>query len=105
MGYFKHAIIGLALAGALAAPAFAAGEGGEGFRITEGTIVLTTPSGMVTQKKVTDAAMADTFMKEGTPLGAGVMIMMHGGKLYIMNDKKMPDGRMFSDGARMGGGG
>jgi hypothetical protein len=108
MRVFKQAVVGLAMLGALAAPAIAA-EGGEGhWQLTDGMVITTLPNGAVVQKKVTDATTAATLMKEATPLAAGVMIMMHDGKVYMITDKKMPNGKMLSEwgmGQTMGGGG
>ena len=108
MEFFRRAIMGLALAGALAAPAIAA-EGGEGsWKLTDSMVILTMPNGAVTQKKVTDASTSAMLMKEAKPLAAGVMIMMHDGRVYMITDTKMANGKMLSEqamGQTMGGGG
>ncbi len=108
MSFFRQAIVGLALMGALAAPALAA-EGGEGgWQLTNSMVIVTMPNGAVTQKKITDATKAAMLMKDARPVTAGVILMMHDGKLYMTTDTKMANGKMLSDeavGQTMGGGG
>lgn len=108
MGFVKQAIMGLALMGALATPAIAA-EGGEGsWQLSDSMVIMTKPNGTVTQKKITDAATTAMLMKDAKPLAAGVIIMMHDGKMYMTTDTMMPNGKMLSDQAMaqtMGGGG
>jgi len=95
MKYITKVIASLALLGALAGPAFAAGEGGPGI-YGENQVVVTLPSGNV-QTKTADAAMMDMMMKEAAPMASGIVMMMHGGKMYFMTDHKMPNGKMMSD--------
>ncbi len=95
MQFFKQAIASLALMGALASPAFAEGQARSA--LTENTMLMTTPSGEVVQMNITDPAMKDLMMKDAMPMTDHVMMMMHGGKMYMVHDKKMPDGKMLSD--------
>ncbi len=96
MNSFKRFIISLVLIGTVAGPAFAAGEGGAS-SLQNNTLLMTTPSGAIVQKMVMDQAMADMMVKDAMPMTAGVIHMMHGGKMYMVTDKKMPDGKMLSE--------
>ena len=94
MNCFKHLVASVALMGALAGPACAQGESAG---ITNDTATFISPSGAVFNKKITDTAMQNRMMEHAMPMTAGVMMMMHGGKMYHVPDKKMPDGKMLSD--------
>jgi len=92
---FKQAIAGLLLAGSIASPAFAQGETLDK-AYGSGVMTFTTPDGSIVRKSVPAATMKE--MTEGAmPMTAGVMMMMHDGKMYMMADKKMPNGKMMSD--------
>ena len=98
MNFLTSAIAGLAVIGALASPAFAQGEGGRALaELPDSTFVLVTPGGKMMERKITDPAMAKMMMKDATPMTAGTMMMMHGGKMYMVPDQKMSDGRMLSE--------
>lgn len=96
MKYLTHTMASLALLGALVGPAFGQGEG-RADPFSDNQIVMTTTSGGVIRTKMTDAAMIDMMVKEATPMTSGVVMMMHGGKMYTMTDHKMPNGKMMSD--------
>ena len=36
------------------------------------------------QKRVTDRAMMDTMMRGATPMRPGTMVLVHGGKMYVV---------------------
>lgn len=95
MSYFKQIIVSVAFVGALASPAFAQG-GGEGTMFMDETMLMATPNGAVVKKPM-DKAMQEMMMKEAMPMTAGVMMMMHDGKMYMVTDKKMSNGKMMSD--------
>ena len=80
-----------ALIATLASPAYAQG-GGEGANFMDDTMLMTTPSGKVIRKQVTDPKMSEMMMQGAMPMTAGTMMMMHGGKMYTVPDRKMPDG-------------
>jgi hypothetical protein len=44
-----------------------------------------------------DKAMMDMMMRGATPLRPGTTVMMHGGKMYMIPDRKMSNGRMLSE--------
>ena len=41
--------------------------------------------------------MMDMMVKEAAPMEAGTVMMMHNGKMYMMKDHKMPNGKMMSE--------
>jgi hypothetical protein len=96
MKVWTKTIASLALIGTFALPAFAQG-GAEGTMFTNDTVLMVTPSGQIMRRQMTDAAMSEMMIKEATPMTAGTMIMMHGGKMYMLPDKKMSDGKMISE--------
>ena len=96
MTYLKHAIASLVLAGCLVSPAFAQGESPDA-TYGENVVTFTTPGGTVVRKTVSATVMANIMARNPTPLAQGVMLMMHQGKMYMLNDQKMADGKMMSD--------
>ena len=38
----------------------------------------------------------DTVMREAQPLDEHSMVVMHGGKMYVVRDRRMPSGRVLS---------
>ena len=103
MKLLRTAALGLGLFGAasLAPAAFAptafAGESVEVSNLAPSTILMISPTGKVSSMKMTDKMMMDMAMKEGTPLTGNVMLLMTDGKLYLMQDKMMPNGKMLSE--------
>jgi len=91
----KFAIASLLMLGSLAAPAFAQGENPDK-PYGSGVMTFTTPSGTIERRTVPPAVMAE-MTKGAMPMTAGTMMMMHEGKMYMMADKKMPNGKMMSD--------
>jgi hypothetical protein len=63
----------------------------------ENTVLIVSPDGPVVQKRVTDRAMMDTMMRGATPMRPGTMVMVHNGKMYMIPDRKMSNGRMLSE--------
>ena len=78
-------------------PAAFAGESVEVSNLAPSTILMISPTGKVSSMKMTDKMMMDMAMKEGTPLTGSVMLLMTDGKLYLMQDKMMPNGKMLSE--------
>ena len=94
MAYMRSTILALAAACALATPALAQGEGAT---LRDGSVMVVMPNGRMMTRAVTDRAMLDAMVQKGKQLTAGQMLVMSGGKLYIVEDYKMPDGKMMSD--------
>ena len=94
MATMRSTILALAAACALASPAFAQGEGST---LRDNSVMIVMPNGHMTTRAMTDRTMLDAMVQKGKPLTAGQMLVMSGGKLYIVEDYKMPDGKMMSD--------
>lgn len=93
MNFVKSAAVGLALICVLAIPAIAQGVPAA---LEDGSVLMVSPTGTM-MKMHPSQTVSDTLAKEGTPLPAGVMIHRRGGKLYVVQDKKMPNGKMLSE--------
>ena len=91
----NHAIASLLVLGSLVSPAFAQGETPDK-PYGAGVMTFTTPTGTITRRTVPPAMMAE-MTKGVMPMTAGTMMMMHEGKMYMMPDKMMPNGKMMSD--------
>jgi hypothetical protein len=61
------------------------------------TVIMISPTGSVVQKKITGKAMMDMMMRGATAMRPGTMVMVHGGKMYMIPDRKMSNGRMLAD--------
>ena len=62
----------------------------------EDSVTMIGPNGQVMHRKITDKAMMDTVMREAQPLDEHSMVVMHGGKMYVVRDRRMPSGRFLS---------
>ena len=62
----------------------------------EDSVTMIGPNGQVMHRKITDKAMMDTVMREAQPLDEHSMVVMHGGKMYVVRDRRMPSGRSLS---------
>ncbi len=90
----RKLMIGLALTALAAAPAFAdevMKDGTMMMMTQDGHMVTKTPSG--SELKMMQGAM----MKNGAAMKAPVILMMHDGKVMMVNDMKLNDGKMLSD--------
>src|ERR1700761_2037390 len=58
-------------------------------------VMMVTSSGMMTERQV-NAATATELMKHATPLN-GMMVLMHDGKAYLVENMKMSNGKMPYD--------
>lgn len=92
---FTFAIACLLILGSLAPPAFAQGETPDR-PYGSGTWTFTTPTGTVTRMTLPPAMLAE-LTKGATPMTVGTMTMMHEGKMYVVPDQKMANGKMMSD--------
>ena len=77
---------------AFAAPAFAQG-GGE---IRPGTSMAVDQNGKMFNHTMPDN-LRESAIKNGKLVTGMQMFMNQGGKMYMIEDHKMPDGRMMSD--------
>ena len=58
-------------------------------------VMMVTSNGMMTERQV-DSAMATELMKHAKPL-TGMMVLMHDGKAYVVDNMKMSNGKMPYD--------
>jgi len=63
----------------------------------EGSMTYTTSDGVMVTKTLAQDTIAEIMKNGAMPMTAGVLIMMHGGKMYMAADHKMPNGSMMSD--------
>ena len=94
MTYVKSMLLALAATGALAGSALAQGDGG---MMQNGSVMMFMPDGRMVSRKMTDQAMIASMVQKGKPLAAGQILVMSGGKVYILDDSKMANGKMFSE--------
>lgn len=82
----------MALLCAFVAPAFAGAE-----RMQEGEVTAFMKSGTVTQMHVADKAMLDEITHGAIQLDDHAMVVMHDGKLFLVTDHMMSNGKMITD--------
>lgn len=58
-------------------------------------VMMVTSTGMTTERQVTAQAAAE-MMKHAKPL-AGMVVLMHDGKAYVVDNMTMPNGKMLYD--------
>jgi hypothetical protein len=63
----------------------------------DGTMMMMAPDGRMSRTAVPDKMLSDTILKEGKVVTASQLVMMHGGKVYMIEDQKMSDGKMMSE--------
>jgi hypothetical protein len=91
----------LGAAGIMAATAFGA-VAMDTMAMEKGTTVLVMPDGKWMQVKTMDDKMMSMMKDKAKPMDKAVMMMMGtDGKMYMMEDSAMPDGKMMSDNMMM----
>lgn len=93
MKYAKPALFALLAAVAFTAPAFAQMEG---VAMRDSSMMMVGKDGRMTTIEMKDKAMMEMVMKEGKVVSGSQIFVMSGGKMYMLEDHKMPDGRMLS---------
>ena len=93
----RRIVVAAAFLAAIGSGAAWAQGGPPGSPSWEDTVIMASPSGSVTQRKITDKAMMDMVMRGATPLRPGTMVMVHGGKMYTIPDRRMSNGRMLAE--------
>lgn len=94
MSLLKSTLLALATACALTGPALAQGEG-SALRDTQVLVVMT--DGRMMTRTMADKPTLDALVQKGRQVGAGQLLVMSGGKLYLVEDYRMPNGTMASD--------
>ena len=91
---------------ALSSPAFAqTGPSANSFEMMrdgktvmrDGQMLMMMPNTGHFHTMQSDAAMNDMMAKNGKAMPANMIMMMHNGKMMMMEDMKMPDGKMMSE--------
>jgi len=93
MSAFRNALLGLTALGAMAVPAFAQAP-----TSYDGVMLYYPETGRMVMGHVDKQSM-EMAMKHAKPLNGPVMIVMSGGKAYIVENmmEKMPDGSRMID--------
>ncbi len=89
----ERLLASLAVLAALSAPVYA----GESNGFTEGAVTIYTRSGNVIHKMVTDMKMLDDLTRDAMVISDPPIIIEHNGKMYMVKDKKMANGKMMSE--------
>lgn len=102
MSNLKNLVAGVLLLGTLAAPAFAATDRVDPM---EGVVIMMSKGG-ITQTMVSDSKTLDQIVQGAKEIDANSIVVSHNGKMFLVTDHKMPDGRMISTliGERVKGG-
>ncbi len=66
-------------------------------KMIEGTVTYYTATGGIVVKTIPDKTYLASIAKEFRAFPSGTLVMMHDGKLYVSEDKKMADGHMLSE--------
>jgi hypothetical protein len=93
MRTYRRLALGMALAAAMPALALAQGGPGPGQSYVE----LIYPNGKIMMVPIFGKKDLDMMMEHAKPMGGPVMIMMSGGKAYMLEDMKMSTGRSLSE--------
>jgi hypothetical protein len=95
MRALRQMLVAAIAIGALSAPALA-----DEMMMKNGEVVMMGPNGKTTTMQMTDpnmSMMGKMMMKHGHAVPPNTMIMMYDGKMYMMQDMKMTNGKMASD--------
>ena len=93
MNSLKPVMFAALAAIAFAAPALAQGEG----RMAPQTGMIVDPGGRMTNHTVTDKMIMDEVIKNGKVISGAHIYVNHEGKMYMVDDHKMADGKMMSE--------
>ena len=94
MSFIKSTMLALAAVTALAGPALAQGEG---MNLRDTQVMVVMADGRMMTKSVADRAALDAMVQKGKQVTAGQILVMSSGKLYLVEDYRMPNGKMASD--------
>ena len=89
MATMKNTLAAIMLLATAASPAFANDR--------EGDLAVYARTGGVQLMRITDKAMLDEITRGAVPLDDHAMVVMNGGKFYLVNDHKMASGKMISE--------
>jgi hypothetical protein len=94
MSFIKSTMLALATVTALAGPALAQGEG---MNLRDTQVMVVMADGRMMTRAVTDRATLEAMVQKGKQVTAGQLLVMSGGRLYLIEDYRMPNGKMASD--------
>ncbi|MEO6923685.1 MAG: hypothetical protein ABI142_07660 [Bryocella sp.] len=84
------ALVGLGFSGT----AMAASEGA---MAKPNTMMMTGPDGRMMSVEMNQQMMDNAAIKAAKPMPGTQMMFMKNGKMYVIKDSKMPDGKMWSE--------
>ncbi len=93
MTTMRHWLAAFALVALLSAPAFAAESNG----FQDGDVTIYTRSGGIIHMMITDKKVLEEITRDAMVLPDSPMIVMYGGKTYMVKDRMMPSGHMLSE--------
>jgi hypothetical protein len=96
MSRYLSVFVGFCSVFALHGAAFAQGEGNFP-PFPENGVVFITQNGTYTRKTLSNAEVDALMKQSATPVPTGVLLLRHDGKLYMVPDHRMSDGRMVSE--------
>ena len=97
MSALTRILSGLALAGALAVPTFAATSPQPGDSLPNGSMLIIWPDGTMARVHIIDSSTADSAMQQATQTTHPTMVIVENGHAYLVPDRQMADGKMMSD--------
>ena len=97
MNALMRIVSGLALAGALSVPTFAATGLQQGDSLPNGSMLIIWPDGTLARVHIIDSSAADSAMQQATQATQPTMVIVENGHAYLVPDRQMANGKMMSD--------
>lgn len=97
MSVLTRILSGLALAGVLSVPTFAATSPQQGDSLPNGSMLIIWPDGTIARVHIIDSSTADSAMQQATQAAHPTMVIVENGHAYLVPDRQMADGKMMSD--------
>lgn len=92
----------LGAAGIMAAMTLPASAMQDTMMVEKGMTMMVMPDGKMAQIKTMDEKTTAMMMEKAKPMDKAMMVMMGAdGKMYVVEDTAMPDGKMLSDSMMM----
>jgi alcohol dehydrogenase YqhD (iron-dependent ADH family) len=97
MSALTRILSGLALAGALSVPTFAATGPQQGDSLPNGSMLIIWPDGTMARVHIIDSSAADSAMQQATQATQPTIVIVENGHAYLVPDRQMANGKMMSD--------
>ncbi len=97
MSVLTRILSGLALAGVLSVPTFAATSPQQGDSLPNGSMLIIWPDGTIARVHIINSSTADSAMQQATQAAHPTMVIVENGHAYLVPDRQMADGKMMSD--------